>query len=115
MDLKEEMQGDVLVLALEGELMGGDESKQFQDRITKAIKDDTTSIAVNMANVKWMNSSGLGLIMASLTTLRGSGGDLRLALVPDRVYRPIEVTKLDKVIKMYASVEEAVQSYSSGG
>ncbi len=115
MDLKEEMQGDVLVIALEGELMGGDESRQFQDRITQAIKDDTTSITVNMADVKWMNSSGLGLLMASLTTLRGSGGDLRLAQVPDRVQRPIEVTKLDKVIKMFTTVDEAVQSYTSGG
>ena len=57
-----------------------------------------------MADVKWMNSSGLGSLMAGLTTLRGSGGDLKLAHVPDRVRRPIEITKLDQVIKIYEGV-----------
>ena len=68
-----------------------------------------------MKNVKWMNSSGLGIIMSCLTTLRGSDGDLRIAQASDRVKRPIEVTKLDQVIKMYESVDEAVKSFSTGG
>ncbi len=114
MDMHEEMKGEVLVIALEGELMGGEESKRLQDRITRAIQEDTISVVLNMDGVKWMNSSGLGMLMASLTTLRGSGGDIRLALVSDRVRRPIEVTKLDKVIKMYKSVDEAVDSYKGG-
>jgi anti-sigma B factor antagonist len=62
-----------------------------------------------------MNSSGLGMLMAAMTTLRSSGGDLRLAGVSDRVRRPIEVTKLDGVIKIFPSVDEAVVSFDEGG
>lgn len=115
MEMKEEMKGEVLNIALDGELMGGEESKRLQDRITKAIQDETISIVVDMTGVKWMNSSGLGMLMASLTTLRGAGGDMRLACLSDRVRRPIEVAKLDSVIKMYDSVDEAVESFGSEG
>jgi anti-sigma B factor antagonist len=115
MEMTEETRDEVLVLSLIGELMGGDEGKSFQDRIYGAIREGIPDIVVNMEQVKWMNSSGLGLIMACLTTLRGSGGDLRLAHVAERVRRPIEVTKLDCVIRLFETVDEAVQSYSSGG
>lgn len=115
MNMKEEIRGEVLIIALTGELMGGEESRIFQDRITRAIQEETVSVVVDMADVKWINSSGLGIMMASLTTLRGSGGDLKLANVSERVRRPIEVTKLDTVIRMFGSIDEAVKSYGSGG
>ncbi|MCJ7812753.1 STAS domain-containing protein, partial [bacterium] len=65
--------------------------------------------------VKWMNSAGLGIIMASLTTLRGSGGDLKLANVTERVLRPIQITKLNRVIEIFDSLDKAVDSYATGG
>ena len=108
MEMKEEIRGEVLIIALEGELMGGEESRRFQDRITRAIQEETISVVVNMADIKWINSSGLGI-------MRGSGGDLKLANVSERVRRPIEVTKLDTVIRMFESIDEAVESYGSGG
>ena len=72
-------------------------------------------MVLNMKDLKWMNSSGLGIIMSCLTTLRGSDGDLRIAGASDRVRRPIEVTKLDQVIKLFDTVDAAVKSYSTGG
>lgn len=115
MEIKEEKRGEVVILIFEGELMGGEEAKTFQERVYKAIQEGTISFVVDMGGVKWMNSSGLGMLMAGLTTLRSSGGDLKLANVSDRVRRPIEVTKLDTVLRMYGSVDEAVESFASGG
>ena len=83
--------------------------------VFKLIQDGAVDVVVDMSGVNWMNSSGLGMLMAGMTTLRGSGGDLRLAGVSDRVRRPIEVTKLDRVLKIFGSVEEAVNSFASGG
>lgn len=111
MNMSEEKISDVLVLKLEGELMGGDEAQPFQERIYEAIRKGDVQVVVDLQDVKWMNSSGLGVLMAGLTTLRGSEGDLRLANVPERVQRPIEITKLDQVLQMYASVEAAMQSF----
>jgi anti-sigma B factor antagonist len=115
MEMKEQIKDDILIVKLEGELLGGSEGKLFQDRLYQAIRDGQVNMIVDMEGIKWMNSSGLGIIMAGLSTLRGSGGDLRLAGMSERVRRPIEVTRLDSVIMMYKSVEDAIKSYDSGG
>lgn len=114
MEMHEEIKDDVLVLKIHGELMGGEEIAQLQNRFMVAIEEGCPQIIVDMADVKWMNSSGLGSLMAGLTTLRGSGGDLKLVHVPDRVRRPIEITKLDQVIKIYENLDDAVASFEEG-
>jgi anti-sigma B factor antagonist len=114
MKIREEIKGEALILYLEGELMGGEESKPFQERIFKAIQEGNNRLVVDMSDVKWMNSSGLGVLMVGLTTLRSSGGDLKLIHVPDRVMRPIKITKLDQILQMYDSADEAIRSFGEG-
>ena len=114
MKMKETTIGSILVLSPEGEIMGGDETKPIQDRVYASIRDGRQFVVLDMKNVSWINSSGLGLLMACLTTLRGSGGDLRLACVSDRVRRPILITRLDQVLLMFASVEEATKNFGEG-
>ena len=69
MEMKEEQKDDVLILKLEGELLGGNEGKMFQDRLYQAIRDGQVNMVIDMQSVKWMNSSGLGILMAGLSTL----------------------------------------------
>ena len=111
MDITEKKQDGVLIFSLEGELMGGENAIDFQNRIYEAIKEDDVSIIIDMDHVQWMNSSGLGMLMGALTTLRSSGGDLKLVNVSDRVKRPIEITKLDSVLQIYNSLKDAVDSF----
>jgi anti-sigma B factor antagonist len=115
MNMTENLQEDVLVLKLAGELMGGDEAKPFHDRIYQAIRDGETRVVVEMSGVKWMNSSGLGTLMAGLTTLRSSDGDLKLACLSERVRRPIEITKLNQVLQIYDTVNDAISSFEEEG
>lgn len=115
MKIEEKTVKDTLILILSGELMGGEETKPLQERIYKTIEDNKPKVILDMKNIKWMNSSGLGIIMSCLTTLRGSDGDLCITGASERVKRPIEVTKLDQVIKLFDSIDEAVKSYSIGG
>ena len=114
MQMKEEIKDNVLVVHLSGELMGGEATLAFQKRIEEAIREEHVNVVVDMADVKWMNSAGLGILMGCLTTLRGSDGDLRLVNVPERVRRPLEITKLDGVIGIFASMKDAVQSFKEG-
>jgi anti-sigma B factor antagonist len=58
-----------------------------------------------------MNSTGLGLLISGLTTLRKAGGELRLANVTDKIESLLAITKLITVFKAYDSVEEAVSSF----
>lgn len=111
MGIQEQVQNDVLVLKIEGELMGGPETEAIQRRVYEAIKDERVKIVLDMGNVKWMNSAGLGILMASMTTLRGSEGDLRLSNCSERVRRPIEITKLDSVIRIFDSLDDGIKSF----
>ena len=114
MNMNVEKKDGILLIQLHGEIMGGEESVNFQNYIFQAIEEENTKIIVDMANVKWMNSSGLGMLMGALTTLRSSGGEMYLINVSDRVRRPVEVTRLDSVLKMFSTFEEAAAGFMEG-
>ncbi|MBN1465372.1 STAS domain-containing protein [candidate division KSB1 bacterium] len=103
--------GSVLIIELSGELMGGPEADEFRSIIDNAIKNEKNRVVVDMGKVNWMNSSGLGMLMSALTNLRGSGGDLKLANMTDRVRRPIQITRLDSVFDEYDTVKDAVSTF----
>jgi len=111
MELTSYLQDDILVIELSGEFMGGPDSEQFVQIIEETIRDEHPNIVVDMSRVTWMNSSGLGLLISALTSLRSSGGDLRLAGLSERLQRPLKITKLDTVFKRFDSLEDAVKSY----
>lgn len=102
---------DVLVISVNGEIMGDSKDEAFRDHIYEAIKNDQVNIVVDLAKATWMNSSGLGTLISALTTARSSGGDLKLANVSDRIRRPIEITKLNLVFSFFNSKEAAIESY----
>lgn len=113
MKMKTKKIDDVFVIEMNGDIMGGAESENFRDIIFKAIEEDNINIVIDLTNANWMNSSGLGMLISGLTTIRSSGGDLRLANMSERVKRTLEITKLESVFLSYNSVDEAVNSYKT--
>ncbi|HEX9971757.1 MAG TPA: STAS domain-containing protein [bacterium] len=113
MECKSSQVNDVLVIEIKGEIMGGADSESFRDIIYNAIEDDKVFVVADLARATWMNSSGLGVLISGLTTVRSSGGDLRLANITERVRRPLEITKLESVFLIYDSVADAVDSFKT--
>ncbi len=113
MGIVQKENGHVLVIELEGELMGGPESDEFRTIIDDAMKSQKSQVVLDMGKVNWMNSSGLGMLMNALTNLRSSGGDLKLANMSERTRRPIQITRLDSVFEEYDTVEAAVKTYAA--
>ncbi len=111
MEINERTESQVLILEIVGEVMGGPETEKFRKLIDKAIEDDHINVVADLAKVPWMNSSGLGMLISALTSLRGSNGDLRLANVSERLRRPLKITKLDTVFQQFDSVSSAVESF----
>ncbi|NOY59020.1 MAG: STAS domain-containing protein [Calditrichaeota bacterium] len=111
MKIVEKHLDNAYVLALSGELMGGTDFDAFRTVIDKAIEEEQVNLVIDMAQVTWMNSSGLGMLISALTSLRSSSGDIRLANMSERLRRPMEITKLDSVFQDFSSVEKAVKSY----
>ena len=111
MELNKNIINSVLVLELKGDLMGGNDSDSFRGIIDEAISNENVNVVVDLNQVSWMNSSGLGMLISALTSLRSSDGDLKLANVSERLKRPMKITKLDSVFEDFASVEDAIASF----
>ena len=111
MAIKEKMHGDVAVITIKGNLMGEPQTTQLRDKIYSLLQDGMKKIVLDLKGVRWINSSGLGTLIASLTSVKNKGGDLRLACITEKVESVLVVTRLVKVFKEYETVDRAVASY----
>ena len=112
MQVTEQRQGEVIVLSLKGKLMGGPETQAVHDKVKDLAESKFLKVVIDLGKVKWMNSSGLGAIMGSMTTLKNAGGELKLANVTDKVQSRFIITKLITIFETHESVEDAVKSFS---
>lgn len=111
MTIKEKMHGDVAVLTFKGNLMGEPDTTEVREKIYGLLQEGFGKIVLDMGQVKWVNSSGLGTLIAAMTSVKNKGGELRLARVTDKVESLFAITQLIKVFKTYETVDRAVASY----
>jgi anti-sigma B factor antagonist len=100
-----------ILIEFNGDLMGGPDASKFNEDLHDLIEKDQKEVVADLSNVKFMNSSGLGILIGGLTTMRNAGGDLRIAGADKRIESLLMVTKLLTVFNSYRTVDEAVQSY----
>lgn len=101
-----------VVIEFKGNVMGGPDAVSLNEKLHELIEKDRTNVVVDLGKVKFMNSSGLGMLIGGLTTMRKAGGDLRIANATDKIESLLVITKLITVFKHFKSLEEAVESYS---
>lgn len=107
MAMKERKVGGVAVFELSGNLLGDDADK-FQGRLHSLKSEGTKIVVLDMGGVHLMNSSGVGMIIAGMKTLREVDGDLKLARLPERPYSILAVSRLLPVFDVFKTVDEAV-------
>ena len=101
-----------VVITLKGNVMGGPDGAKLHDTLHGLKESGKTNVVVDLSKVKFMNSSGLGMLISAMTTIRNAGGDLRLAKVADRIQSLLVVTQLITVFKHFETVDEAAKSYN---
>ncbi len=112
MKIKERMVGDVAILDVSGKLMGGPPgSDEFRDAIYGFIDKGITNIVVDLSEVKRMNSSGLGILISALTSLKNKGGNLKLASIDEMMEGILVMTKLNTIFEAYETAEGAAKSF----
>lgn len=109
--MKTQMQGDVAVVHVGGKLMGGPESEELRSEIKGLIDQGVRKFVINLRDVPWINSTGLGAIMAAYTSIQRAEGALRLCHVSDRIQSLFMVTKLLTIFDTLPSEDEAVASF----
>lgn len=111
MKIKEKIDNHVAILSLSGKMMGGPDTQAVHDHIKGLINDGIKNVVIDLGDVKWMNSTGMGILMASMTTLKGHEGKLVLARVTEKVESLLIITQLIKVFTTYETVERAISSF----
>jgi len=111
MRLKVREVDDVVVVEVKGNLMGGPDSQKFRDLLHGLIDKGKRKVVVDVKDVKFMNSAGLGTLISGLTTMRNANGDLKIANPTDKIESLLMITRLIKVFETYNSVDEAIASY----
>lgn len=111
MTIIEKVVGDVVVLELAGKIMGGPDASLLNDKLHDLLDKGKTKVIADLAGVSWMNSSGLGILIGGLTTMRNNGGDLKLSGVTERIQNLLMITKLLTVFDAHESLEKAVASF----
>lgn len=101
-----------IIIAFKGNVMGGPDAVSLNETLHELIEKGQKNVVVDLAKVKFMNSSGLGMLIGGLTTMRKAGGDLRIANATDKIESLLVVTKLITVFNHFPSVDEAVDSYA---
>jgi anti-sigma B factor antagonist len=111
--INEEIRGDVAILSVTGALMSGPEVAEFHDHVKRLVKDGVVNLVADFAKVKWFGSSMLGVMTASLTTVRNAGGDIRLTGITKKIESILMVTQLAGIFRTLDSVDRSVASYQT--
>ena len=102
---------DTVILTFKGKLMGGPHATDFQKEIAGLIEKGKTNVVGDLSKVNFMNSSGLGIIISALTSLRKAGGDLKICGASERIESLLMMTKLITVFDHYRSLDKAVEAF----
>ena len=112
MDIKERVVNGVSVLDLSGKIVLGEGDGQVRDRIKDLLADGQRKILLNLGDVTYIDSAGLGALISSYTTTKREGGSLKLMNLTKRIQDLLAITKLITVFDTYDSEAEAVDSFS---
>jgi anti-sigma B factor antagonist len=105
--------GDVTVVVVSGKLTMGEGTSALRNKIRELVASGSRKIVLNMADVSYMDSSGLGELIAAHTTVTTAGGEIKLLNLAKRVHDLLKLTKLYTVFEAFEDEASAVDSFST--
>jgi len=111
LDLQESFQGEVAILGLIGKMMGGPETQEVHDRIKNFLSKGHKKVIIDLEHLKWLNSAGIGALIACLSSISRENGRLKLANLSGKDQSVFFTTKLIHVFEHHKSVAEAVTAF----
>ena len=104
--------GDVYVLHLQGPITLGDATQRLRNLIRETLEAGKKNILLNMSEVYYIDSSGLGELVAAYTTAARHGGRLKLMKLTQRVQDVVQLTKVYRVFEVFTDEDTAVRSFA---
>jgi anti-sigma B factor antagonist len=105
-------QGDVAVVDLDGRITLGENTGILRDKLRELLAQGNRKIVLNMANVGYVDSAGLGELVGLYTTAKNQGGAVKLLNLQKKLRDLLSITKLQTVFETYDSEQSAVGSFA---
>ena len=113
MQIEERNVGDVKVLDLKGTITVGEGDELLKDKVNSLVNQGSKKIVLNLAEVPYIDSAGLGEIVRTYTTVSRQGGSLKLLNLTKRITDLLAITKLLTVFETFESENDAIRSFSA--
>jgi anti-sigma B factor antagonist len=103
----------VSVVELDGRIVLGEESNSLREQIKSLIAEGKKKIVLNMANIKYIDSAGLGTLVAAHLSAKNQGASVRLCHLGEKFHEVLQLTKLLTIFDVYDTQAAAVSSFQS--
>jgi len=113
MQIDERAVGDVVVLDLKGKITLGKGDELLKDKVNSLVNQGHRKILLNLAEVPYIDSAGLGEIVRTFTTVSRQGGSLKLLNLTKRITDLLAITKLLTVFETFDAENDAIRSFSA--
>ena len=113
MQIEERAVGDVVLLDLKGKITLGEGDELLKDKVNSLVNQGHKKIVLNLADVPYIDSAGLGEVVRTYTTASRQGGSLKRLNLTKRFTDLLSITKLLTVFETFDSENEAVRSFSA--
>ena len=113
MQIDQRAVGDVVVLDLKGRITMGEGDELLKDKVNSLVNKGHKKIVLNLAEVPYIDSAGLGEIVRTYTTVSRQGGSLKLLSLTKRITDLLSITKLLTVFETFDAENDAVRSFSA--
>jgi anti-sigma B factor antagonist len=114
LQIEEKDTNGVTVLTLAGRVTLGEESNQLRTHFKDVLARGKNRLIVDLAEVDYIDSAGLGTLVAGYTTASSQGANVKLANLTKKFREQLNITKLVTVFDVFDSIEDAVKSFESG-
>jgi anti-sigma B factor antagonist len=110
MIFEQEVKENALVLRLSGDLIGEDNGVNILDKVNNAIQDEIRTCIVDISKLRYINSSGIGVLITILTKFRNKGGEVYLMKPSETVQKLLVITKLNAIFQIIQNEEEVFKT-----
>lgn len=102
-------ENSLLIIALKGNLISKEQVSELFNDIDFEINEGVENIIIDLAEMQYLNSTGLSIFIQILTKMRNNGGDVMVVNVPEKINKLLVITKLNSVFNIQTSIESAKQ------
>ena len=112
LSIKERQSGEVMVLDLSGKITIGEGSVQLREEVRKLLDAGNKNILLNLGDVAYVDSSGIGELVSSYTTTSNQGGHLKLLNLTKKIQDLLMITKLLTVFETFDNEQDGLESFN---